>query len=201
MKLTIAQLQHVLDTYDNGVLSHGSHAPEDGAYCALEAVSLARNNGRDNFTDDPQTLGMPDLRCLNDARWSSDEVRTKALLPFISALSDWSSWSKARQQRWATLVAVRTVNRVVANLPRVSKELQNLCQKAATLVEAKEAAYKVRDAAAASAAYAAFYAAKAASEAAKAASYASEAAAALSDSVLLTAVDIWLSAVSESEKE
>ena len=123
MKLTIEELQHILDTYDGGVLSSGAHSADSGQYCALEAVSLAQAVNRKDahvyrsFTDNPTKLGMPDLRPLNDARWSSSEVRTQALLPLIAALSDWAQWSSTRQQQWAKIVSINTVKRVISELP------------------------------------------------------------------------------------
>ena len=94
-KVTVAQLRHILDTYDAGVLYVGAHNPKSGQYCALECKSLADAVARGdadvyaNFTDQPQKLGMPDIRPLNDAWWSSEVTRTEAMLPLIAAYSDW----------------------------------------------------------------------------------------------------------------
>src|SRR3990167_876939 len=126
MKLTVDQLQSVLDTYDKGVLSHGAHKAKDGAYCALECISLARHNGRDNFTDDPIQLGMPDIRPLNDGPWSSDSARTKTLLPLLAALSDWALWSKKRQQVWSEYVCIGTVKHLLSVMPCLTESARHL---------------------------------------------------------------------------
>ena len=152
MKLTIEQLQYVLDTYDNGVLSTGAHKADEGLYCALECVSLARNNGRKNFTDNPIAVGMPDIRAINDAYWSSDALRTKTMLPLLAALSDWSTWNTARKVRYVTRISIRTVNLIVAKLPYLSDAIRTQCREADTVAAA--------DAAAADAAAAAVAAAK-----------------------------------------
>ena len=140
MKLTIEQLQHVLDTYDSGVLSTGGHKAEDGLYCALECISLARNRGKDNFTDNPTVLNMPDVRNLNDGPWSSDVARTQTMLPLLAALSDWSLWSPKRQQQWAKKVSIETVRQVVSRLPHISSCVSLLCKQANTLEGAAGAA-------------------------------------------------------------
>jgi hypothetical protein len=177
MKLSIADLQHVLDTYDKGVLSQGAHSPNDGAYCALECVSLARNHGTANFSDSPSIVGIPDLRAINDRL--SDSIRTQVLLPLLAALSDWSVWAPARRQRWVAIVTIHTVNRIIAQLPELPEYIVEVCRQANTLTEAQAAAWAARAASAT----------------------ASEASEAAADKVLLVAVNIWFSAVAESESE
>ena len=148
-KLTVEDLQRVLDEHDAGVLKAGKHAFEDHKMCALESVSLARVEAmtRDAFTDNPAQTGMPDLRPLNDACWSSDKARTTAMLPLLAALSDYAEWSTARKQRWITRVSVRTVNVIIANLPHVSESVQQQCRDAGDL-GAAEAAARAAEAAA-----------------------------------------------------
>ena len=187
MKLTVEQLQHVLDTYDNGVLSTGTHKPDDGLYCALECVSLAqgirwRDDGTEDgildiptrrkiFTDNPTALGMPDIRAINDARWSSDALRTATMLPLISVLSDWSQWSSMRQRRWAEIVSIETVKQIISQLPGLPDSVRLQCKQADTLKSARAAANAAAYAAH-TAANAAAYAAYAAYAAAYAVAYA-----------------------------
>ena len=164
LKLTVEELRNVLATYGKGVLSSGGHGPDEGLYCALECVSLARHNGRKNFTDSRELLGMPDIRPLNDAMWSSDQARTEALLPLIAALSDWSQWSTTRQHKWATIVAVETVRQIISRLTHLPDVVRKQCRQALD-AGAAEAAMA---AAAAAAARAAARAAEAAAGAAEA---------------------------------
>jgi hypothetical protein len=182
MKITVEQLQHILDTRDSGVLSHGAHSADDGSYCALEAVSLVRGSLTGNesyFTDDPADLGMPDIRPLNDAPWSSDEARTKAMLPLIAVLSDWSLWPHARKRKFATVVALETVRQIVSELPYIPDVIKEACRSA----DLKTAADAAR---------AAWAAADAARAAAGAAATAAEA-----DDILNKAISIWLKAASD----
>src|SRR6266853_4591833 len=74
--MTVEELQRELDTRDDGILRHGSHEP-GREFCALEFVSQVEGLP---WTDSPSMVGMPDLRPLNDAHWSSNKARTEALL-------------------------------------------------------------------------------------------------------------------------
>lgn len=91
----------------SGKLTDGAHSP-DGAACLHEAINVAR--GR-KWSDDPS--GMPDLRGLNDAPWSSDDARTTALLPVAVALWDFDKWPVDRKRAWAQRVASETIRRVL----------------------------------------------------------------------------------------
>ena len=154
-KLTLAQLQHVLDTYDKVVLSHGRHNADGGLYRALECVSPARSIKRkNNGTEEgalEMTRGMPDIRLLNDGPWPSDSARTKAMLPLIAALSDWANWGIKRKCRWAEIVAIETVKQLISALPLLSDDLRDLCRKAKTLTAAARATARAAAARAAAA--------------------------------------------------
>jgi hypothetical protein len=63
----VTTYRDVLAQCFGGVLHSGKHAP-DGIACALEVASIARGL---TWTDAPRRVGLPDLRPLNDARWSS----------------------------------------------------------------------------------------------------------------------------------
>ena len=145
--MTLAELQHELDTRDDGVLKHGAHKPEGREFCALEFESQVR--GR-RWSDAPLTL--PDLRPLNDGLWSSDAARTKALLPAMVALWEWVSWSPERRQQWASRVAILTIQRIIAKLPPLPPLVRLQCQNAQTCQEAQTAAGAAAEAAAGAAA-------------------------------------------------
>jgi hypothetical protein len=157
-----------------GVLTKGSHAP-DGHACLLEAVSIAR--GLD-WTDEPSIVRMPDLRGLNDAPWSSDEVRTKHLLPVGVALYDWAEWSAERRQEFAKRVAEQTIRVIVpmalrpaakAN-PKFAADLEaaaKLCADEGTESAAESAAARSAE----SAAWSAWSAARSAAESAESAEW------------------------------
>jgi hypothetical protein len=171
-----------------GVLSPGKHEP-DGVACALEAASIAKGLA---WTDDPARVGLPDLRPLNDARWSSDAARTAALVPVVEALWDWASWPEARRVAWAQHVAIATVRDIVSEV--VSEPHATACRRVTTCEEARDAAAYAAYAYAtyaAAANYAAAYAAYA--YAAYAAAFA--AAFAARDRLLTRACAIWIEAV------
>jgi hypothetical protein len=135
-------LETLLRERFGGIISHGKHPP-DGAACALELVSQAKGLP---WTDDPRTVGYPDLRSLNDAGWVSDAARTTALLPVLIALSGWPDWSKSRRITCARIVALRTIREV---LPIALRAIgldgaARRCETAGTLKSAWDAA---RDAA------------------------------------------------------
>ncbi len=202
--MTEQELYALLHEHDDGVLKHGGHEPGRD-FCALEFDAKVR--GRE-WSDDPVTL--PDLRRLNDARWSSDAARTAAIVPVMAALWDWSTWGPTRRHRWAAFVALETVKQIVAKLPGLPPETAERCRNVQTLQEAKDAAYAAASAAyaasasasvSASDAYAASasdaYAASASAASASAAS--ASASASASETVLRRACRIWIDAVAASE--
>ena len=189
MKLTVAQLQHTLDTLDNGVLSFGNHKEGERLFCALECVAKTRYPEVD-VTDNPYSvaINMPDIRRLNDAFGTGEEAdkkRTRLLLPLLAELSDWSLWSTTRKSKFAGLLAIKIVNQVVAELPGLSQEAKKRCKKVVTLKDATAAAAAARYAAAAAAA--ADAAAAAADAAAAAARYATRYAAAAAAAAVVAA--------------
>lgn len=160
----------VLNTRFAGVLAHGAHAP-DGVACALEVASIARGK---KWSDSPAVAGLPDLRPLNDGPWPSDRERTRALVPVVVALWDWSEWSPARRKAFAAAVAERTIRELLPPVLRavgLNAEARR-CQQEGTAAAARAAA----DAYAYAAADAAADAAAADADAARAAAYAAYAA-------------------------
>ncbi len=74
----------------HGKLYSGSHDP-NGKACLHEALNVYQGK---QWSD--STVGTLDLRGLNDARWSSDEVRTAAMLPLGALVLAWPKWTAKR---------------------------------------------------------------------------------------------------------
>src|SRR6267142_5151809 len=120
--MTTAELQQLLDKMDDGILRSGSHKAGGREFCALEFESQVRQR---TWSDAPITL--PDLRPINDACWSSNEARTAALLPVMSALWDWSIWPEKKRRKWAETVTIRTVQEIISNLPGLPEAIRKKC--------------------------------------------------------------------------
>ena len=212
MPITVEELKQGLVEHDKGVLKHGAHRPEEREYCALEFVSIMRQDAQMN--DTPGHL--PDLRPLNDASWSSDEERTEHMLPVLAALWDWETWTQKRRQAFATKLAIETVKQIVSQLPSIGSENRTRCLNVVTLAcaacaacaaDAADAACAADAARTAAAAYAAraaaaaAYAAGAAAAAAAAARAASAASAAdaAADTVLSVSCQIFVDAAQSTE--
>jgi len=184
---TLEALRVILDERFNGVIYSGTHRP-DGKCCLLEFASQAKGIP---WTDSPAETGYPDLRPLNDAPWSSDEVRTQAMLPLLVSLAWWADADEARRKRFTNAVALRTIREVLPIALRAAglelsavrcesaKDLAEASAAVAVAVNAADAARAVADAVAYAdaayavndAAYAAVNAADAARAAARAAAY------------------------------
>ncbi len=167
--MTTERLKQLLHEHDDGLLRRGAHTAGSREFCVLEFDAIVR--GRE-WSDKPITL--PDLRRLNDARWSSDEKRTETMLPLMTALWDWSEWSAERRIAWAGIVALETVRQIVSELPGLSDEIRKQCRECDTIQTARTAANAANaaNAAAADAAAAAYAANANAYAAAHAAAYA-----------------------------
>jgi hypothetical protein len=193
-----------LQGHFGGGLGSGSHEP-NGVGCALEVASVARGI---EWTDDPDLVGLPDLRPLNDGPWSSDKARAEAIAPVIVALWDWADWPDDRRQAWAGVVAERTILEILPPMLRAAgldAEAER-CEREGSAAAAHAAAYAAyaANAARAAAAYAAnaaraaaahaaaAHAARAAAAAARAAAAAAHAAAA--NAALVLACRIWIEA-------
>jgi len=135
---TLEALRAILDERFNGVLYSGTHRP-DGKCCLLEFASQAKGI---RWTDSPVETGYPDLRPLNDAPWSSDEVRTEAMLPLLVSLAWWADADEARRKRFTDAVAFRTIREVLPIALRAAGlELPAVrCESAKDLAEAADAA-------------------------------------------------------------
>lgn len=198
--MTVAELQAHLDRLDDGILRHGAHSP-GREFCALEFKSQV--DGID-WTDNPNETGLPDLRPLNDAAWSSDIVRTRALLPVMVALWDWRTWSSVRQQKWLEQIIIETTKQLIAPLPFF--KTRGLLQNIQTIEDVREQSKRAARAAWAAGATRAVEAVEAveatgatgAAWAARAAGATGATGAAESDRVLNLACAIWIQAVTDT---
>jgi len=136
----MSNLQDFIDQRFGGVLSKGSHDP-NGVACANEAES--QYLGRE-WTDKPEKLRIFDLRVINDAPWSSDEQRTRHLVPLVDAMRGSRDWPVECQCRWADTVVVETVRQVIAELPKLDDQIRQQCREATTAEEARAAARAAR---------------------------------------------------------
>src|SRR5579859_5355762 len=157
MPITIEELQAGLVKHDKGVLKRGAHKHEDREYCALEFVAVMHD---EPLNDKPGHL--PDIRPLNDARWSSDESRTAHMLPVLVALWDWATWTPTRKQQWASRVSIEVVRQIVSQLLGLTETIREECRAVSTVDAAARAARAADAADAADAAAGAAYAARAA---------------------------------------
>ena len=146
------------------IISHGLvrglGRPEPGELCVEAAICLALG---EHHSDSPSCVADPDRQfgvLINDAEWSSDQVRADALLPL--ALAQLGTAGTDRR-RWACELALLTVQRVLPLALRAVglDEHAAACERAATLEEAARTANAAR-----SAARSAYYAANAARSAA-----------------------------------
>lgn len=90
-----------------GVLKSGEHNP-NGEACVLEARNAYL--GR-QWSDRPEDF--PDIRPLNDAKWSTDTLRTAHMLAVVAALWAWPEWSIERRIAWCSRIAERTIREIL----------------------------------------------------------------------------------------
>ena len=146
-----------------GVVTRGSHQ-DHGACCILEAAAVCQGLP---WTDNPETVNRPDIRRLNDARWSSDALRTEHMVRLYLALEPWATWTEAQRRQYMDRVVIDTVRTLIAELPGLPDTHRAACRAVTTLEEARTVADAAADAAAAA------------------------------DAVLMRAVDLWIAAVGE----
>jgi hypothetical protein len=192
------KMEQMLKRY-GGKLYSGTHKPGVGQCCILELVSICKGL---EWTDDPEVVGMPDCREINDGAWSTPELRAKHMLRLAVAFEAWMDWPEERVRRFAERLVIRTVNVLIAELPHIGEGVARSCRAADTLEAALEAAAYAAAAALAAARAAAYAAEKAAAAwdaevAVQAAAMAAAAAAEAAedpDEVLVQAVDLWVEA-------
>jgi hypothetical protein len=99
-----------------GKLYKGAHDP-NGHACVNEALNvyLGREWGDGGFD--------LDLRALNDARWSSDEVRTASMVTVGPVILAFQEWTPEKRQAWAKEVAEQTIRQILPPTLRRIAEL------------------------------------------------------------------------------
>ena len=101
-----------LDERFGGVLDSGGHSPVDGMASVNEAYSQYIG---EEWTDNAEILGCFDLQELNDAPWSSGEVRAKHMAPVVDAVQDGKILSsQERTNVFRHELAIRIVRNVTA---------------------------------------------------------------------------------------
>ena len=103
MPCTVSTLEAVIESH-GGVLKAGKHSIESGECCINEARALCLGLP---FTDNPEAVGLPDIRSLNDGPWSNDRVRTDAMVRVATALDGWEGWGREQKTRWADRKSTR----------------------------------------------------------------------------------------------
>jgi hypothetical protein len=141
------------------VLDRGKHDPSDGGPCCiLEAVSECRGL---EWTDDPEAVGWPDVRHLNDA-YRDPERRTVAMLRLADAgLGDWGAWPEERRAAYVQRVVLRIIRDLLPATLRGAglEDAAAKCEAAGDLLAASYAAINAASYAARAASDAASYAA------------------------------------------
>jgi hypothetical protein len=168
-----------------GKLMKGAHTP-NGKACVHEAINVFE--GR-KWSDSPGE--RIDLRGVNDASWSTDELRTEHMLRVALAVWDWPNWSTERRQAFARRVASETIRRVLPLALRAAASVHPDAEQKAAL---NAAADKCADDGTWAAASESAWAAEAAAAAARAAAAAAARAAAESDAPLIAIADIFVEA-------
>jgi len=109
-------LENYIQNNKNIILKVGSHKDSSCEQCILELCSAVLGK---KWTDNPRILGLPDLRPLNDAHWTSDKIRTEQMLRVAVAIWPWRESSVEKKISFSRKLAELTIRRV---LPLVLRE-------------------------------------------------------------------------------
>jgi hypothetical protein len=96
MRNLASKLKRTIDDKFGGCLAVGSNSASDGTACILEAYSVALG---EDWTDDPDSLGIWDIRYLNDIEGISSRDKVDKLVKLTKAYQGSNSWSKKRGQK------------------------------------------------------------------------------------------------------
>ena len=111
---TREQLVETLHEHFGGVISTGSHLPDEGKCCILEAVNYC-NHGK--FTDDPYLSNSVDIREFNDSYPDDDPRRkTQTMLDLYIVLQDWRHLDPTTQEEFLTNMAIWTAKEFLPNV-------------------------------------------------------------------------------------
>src|ERR1035441_2211880 len=87
-----------------------------------------------------------DYSPLNDACWSSAEVKAQAMLPLIAAFKDWRQWNQSHLKRTVEQIVIHTVKLVIAEMDYLPEQTRSKCRKVfntTTALEAAQAAWAI----------------------------------------------------------
>jgi len=121
----------VLNTRFSGVIRGGSHPPKSGRACALE---IAHAVVGDPWSDQPDK--WPDIRPINDGLWENAKTRTEALVPVMMMYWEWAEWPDTRRFTVMRMIALKTVQQILADLPGLDNTISAGCRRVQTLSEA-----------------------------------------------------------------
>jgi len=82
---------------------------------------------------------------LNDACWSSIEVKTEAMLPLIAAYKDWREWDQSHVKETVEQIAIQTVRLILAELDYLPERTRTQCRNVFNTLTALEAAQAACD--------------------------------------------------------
>ncbi|MGI0034291.1 MAG: hypothetical protein ACRD98_00285 [Nitrososphaera sp.] len=130
---TLTTFNSVLEERYGGLIASGKHREGNNEACALEIQSVCLGI---DFTDDPDTLRTWDLRVINDMHVSR-ELRAKWMPPLVAAYAGCLDWPIERQVRVAFGIAIRTVQRLISELPYLSDKLRTRCREISGLEDGR----------------------------------------------------------------
>jgi hypothetical protein len=127
-----------------GIVAAGNHQ-EDYAnphshlcILELEAAYLVDNGCLKFITDNPNIVGRPDYRSINDASWSSRQLATPHLVQLHMAYEDWDNWEDHQKLAVTEQIVIGTLNHIATKLPSISPELKEALEKIKTVQDARK---------------------------------------------------------------
>jgi membrane protein involved in colicin uptake len=82
---------------------------------------------------------------INNACWSSEEVKTETMLPLVAAFKDWRRWDQQRIKQTVEQIAILTVKRIIAEIDYLPEKTRNQCRNVFDTTTALEAAQAASD--------------------------------------------------------
>jgi hypothetical protein len=196
IKEILMTLQEMIDQH-GGIVARGEH---EDVYnephcplCILEmhAACLVSEGKLMYITDEPEELGRPDYRPINDAHWSSREVATPHLVRLHLAYEGWDKWKN--KEAITKYIIVETTKRILSKLYSLPRYMREACIKVTTIEEVEAITDEIPENYNCSASNSMY--------AAAAQCYIDEAATAMSyvddDTLLIEVVNIWVEAANK----
>ena len=82
---------------------------------------------------------------INNACWSSVEVRTETMLPLVAAFKNWREWDQQRIKQAVEQIAILTIKRIIAEIDYLPEKTRNLCRNVFDTTTALKAAQAAAD--------------------------------------------------------